>query len=163
MLTLKSSFFVEKGIQTVWNFLNKVEDLAFCMPTCKKLDIIDEKTVDTVLQINLGRLPIQSEARFTITETVPPSKLVATGLIFFGRSMGGFWKMLDREAEAEVRIVLDLSPVGEGKTCLDYLIEIKADGRLRKIYDAVIKAKGEEIERTFVKNVNDKISGRSGI
>ncbi len=156
-MTLKNSFYVSRGIESVWNFLNRVEDLAFCMPTCKKLDVVDERTVDTVLRVTLGRLPIESEARFTITDTLPPKKLTARGQVFMGRSMGAVWRMVDRKAEAEVLIELELEEVSQNQTVVHYLIEIKAEGRLRRIYDSVIKAKGAEIERTFVSNVNSRI------
>ena len=157
MLTLKNSFFVEKEINAVWNFLNRVEDLAFCMPTCKKLNVVDEKTVDTLLRVTLGRLPIESEARFTITEAVPPKKLIARGQVFMGRAMGGVWKMVDRKAEAEVVIELELEQASSDRTAIHYLIEIRAEGRLKRIYDSVVKSKGEEIERTFVDNINSRI------
>jgi carbon monoxide dehydrogenase subunit G len=157
MLTLKNSFYVSRNIESVWNFLNRVEELAFCMPTCKKLDVVDEKTVDTVLRVTLGRLPIESEARFTITEALPPNKLTARGQVFMGRSMGGVWRMVDRKAEAEVLIELELEEASPDKTAIHYLIEIRAEGRLKRIYDSVVKSKGEEIERTFVDNINSRI------
>ncbi|MEE8448984.1 MAG: SRPBCC domain-containing protein [Thermodesulfobacteriota bacterium] len=157
MLTLKNSFYVSRGIESVWSFLNRVEDLAFCMPTCKKLNVVDERTVDIVLRVTLGRLPIESEARFTITDTLPPKKLTVRGQVFMGRSMGAVWRMVDRKAEAEVLIELELEEVSQNQTVIHYLIEIKAEGRLRRIYDSVIKAKGAEIERTFVNNVNSRI------
>ncbi len=156
-MTLKNSFYVSRGIESVWSFLNRVEDLAFCMPTCKKLNVVDERTVDIVLRVTLGRLPIESEARFTITDTLPPKKLTVRGQVFMGRSMGAVWRMVDRKAEAEVLIELELEEVSQNQTVIHYLIEIKAEGRLRRIYDSVIKAKGAEIERTFVNNVNSRI------
>ncbi len=157
MLTLKNTFLVGREIESVWNFLNRIEDLASCMPTCEKVNIIDERTVDTLLRVTLGRLPIESEARFTITELIPPKKLTARGVVFMGRSMGGVLKMVDRNAEAEVVIELELDEASPNQTAIHYLIEIKAEGRLRRIYDSVIKAKGAEIERTFVNNVNSRI------
>ena len=52
---------------------------------------------------------------------------------------------------------LDLSPLDDGKTRLDYTIDVKLLGRLGMLGEAVMRAKAREMSAQFARNLKSAV------
>ncbi|MBI3090592.1 MAG: hypothetical protein HYY96_07985 [Candidatus Tectomicrobia bacterium] len=152
-LTLHNRLLADVPIAKVWTFFNDVSTLASCVPTCEGHQQIDEDNVELLMRLKIGLIPVENRAHMTVTERRPPARLRAHGVSYSGEAFAQRVRDVDKGATAQVEIQLDLSPQGEEQTCIVYTIDVEAVGRLRRIFEAVLKSKRNQLEGQFISNV----------
>ena len=159
MITIESTMRAEKDVNTIWNLFNDINTVAGCVPTCTSYEIIDENTVACDLRIKLGLIPLDNKAKVSITERRDNRHLEAKGVSEAGEMMQKFGKVATGTV-TNIHLILDLEEMGPNETRIHFRAKADAVGQMRRIYEAVIKTKREEIETQFVKNLENALGSK---
>lgn len=159
MINIESTLIARKPLEEVWLFFNRIDDLARCVPTHVRHEVIDENTVDCDLRLRLGIIPLDNKVRMSITERQEGKKLVAKGVSEAGDYLKKFGKVATNTV-THLSITLTLEQVADGETSIHYIIRADAVGQMKRIYDSIIKGQRDKLERQFIENVK-KVLGCS--
>ena len=159
MITIESTMRAEKDVNTIWNLFNDINTVAGCVPTCTSYEVIDDNTVACDLRIKLGLIPLDNKAKVSITERRDNRHLEAKGVSEAGEMMQKFGKVATGTV-TNIHLILDLEEMGPNKTRIHFHAKADAVGQMRRIYEAVIKTKREEIETQFVKNLENALGSK---
>ncbi|MBI2565548.1 MAG: hypothetical protein HYV63_00765 [Candidatus Schekmanbacteria bacterium] len=160
MLAIENSFVVRATLDRAWDLFTRFEDLAMLIPTVQELKAEpDGESFHGRVGVTLGKLPVTSRLSLRIIETKPYACLKAEGVSYLGETVQDQLKKgtagaIDRSSMGRFRLHLDLRP---GETCEEVLIkyeaEVEADGRLRRIYQSIIKNKAPAMMEQFAENI----------
>ncbi|MGD9032748.1 MAG: SRPBCC domain-containing protein [Desulfobacteraceae bacterium] len=159
MITIESTMRAEKDVNTIWNLFNDINTVAGCVPTCTSYEVIDDNTVACDLRIKLGLIPLDNKAKVSITERRDKRHLEAKGVSEAGEMMQKFGKVATGTV-TNIHLILDLEELGPKETRIHFHVKADAVGQMRRIYEAVIKTKREEIETQFVKNLENALESK---
>jgi len=159
MITIESTMRAEKDVDTIWNLFNDIKTVAGCVPTCTSYQVIDDNTVACDLRIKLGLIPLDNKAKVSITERRDNRHLEAKGVSEAGEMMRKFGKVATGTV-TNIHLILDLEEMGPNETRIHFHMKADAVGQMRRIYEAVIKTKREEIENQFVKNLENALGSK---
>ena len=159
MITIESTMRAEKDVNTIWNLFNDINTVAGCVPTCTSYEVIDDSTVACDLRIKLGLIPLDNKAKVSITERRDNRHLEAKGVSEAGEMMQKFGKVATGTV-TNIHLILDLEEMGPNETRIHFHAKADAVGQMRRIYEAVIKTKREEIEAQFVKNLENALGSK---
>jgi carbon monoxide dehydrogenase subunit G len=159
MITIESTMRAEKDVNTIWNLFNDINTVAGCVPTCTSYEVIDDNTVACDLRIKLGLIPLDNKAKVSITERRDNRHLEAKGVSEAGDMMQKFGKVATGTV-TNIHLILDLEEMGPNETRIHFHAKADAVGQMRRIYEAVIKTKREEIEAQFVKNLENALGSK---
>jgi carbon monoxide dehydrogenase subunit G len=159
MITIESVMRAEKDMNTIWNLFNDINTVAGCVPTCVSYEVIDENTVSCDLRIKLGLIPLDNKAKMSITERKDDRHLEARGVSEAGDMMQKFGRVATGTV-TNLHLILDLEEIGPNETRIRFLANADAVGQMRRIYEAVIKSKREEIETQFMKNIENALGAK---
>ena len=126
-----------------------VERLGACIPGCERVQALDESTFKTRIKVRVGPFSTTQDVTIRLTELEAPSRLASEG-------QGDDPRM---GSKISLKTTLDLHPVGESATRVDYVIDLKVLGRLGMLGDAVMKRKARESSGEFAENVRSAIEG----
>ncbi len=161
MLSFTAEFVVAKSIQDVWNFFNDFETFAKCIPTLKEYKITDmeAKKGEGKVGMKLGMIPVESRLVMQVTEMREPECIKAEGYSFLGETLveqirsGKAMEGIDKGSMGKIALHLDLRQTDDGKTKIIYQAHVEAEGRLRKIYDAIMKLKSKALQAEFEEGI----------
>ncbi len=159
MITIESVMRAEKDMNTIWNLFNDINVVAGCVPTCVSYEVIDENTVSCDLRIKLGLIPLDNKAKMSITERKDDRHLEARGVSEAGDMMRKFGRVATGTV-TNLHLILDLEEIGPNETRIRFLAIADAVGQMKRIYEAVIKTKREEIETQFMKNIENALGAK---
>ena len=159
MITIESTMRAEIDADTIWNLFNDINTVAGCVPTCTNYQVIDDNTVACDLRIKLGLIPLDNKAEVSITERRDNRHLEAKGVSEAGEMMRKFGKVATGTV-TKIHLILDLEEMGPNETRIHFNAKADAVGQMRRIYEAVIKTKREEIETQFVKNLENALGSK---
>ena len=159
MITIESVMRAEKDMNTIWNLFNDINTVAGCVPTCVSYEVIDENTVSCDLRIKLGLIPLDNKAKMSITERKDDRHLEARGVSEAGDMMRKFGRVATGTV-TNLHLILDLEEIGPNETRIRFLAIADAVGQMKRIYEAVIKTKREEIETQFMKNIENALGAK---
>lgn len=159
MITIESVMRAEKDMNTIWNLFNDINTVAGCVPTCVSYEVIDENTVSCDLRIKLGLIPLDNKAKMSITERKDDTHLEARGVSEAGDMMQKFGRVATGTV-TNLHLILDLEEIGPNETRIRFLANADAVGQMKRIYEAVIKSKREEIETQFMKNIENALGAK---
>jgi carbon monoxide dehydrogenase subunit G len=95
----------------------------------------------------------------SITERRDNRHLEAKGVSEAGEMMQKFGKVATGTV-TNIHLILDLEEMGPNETRIHFHAKADAVGQMRRIYEAVIKTKREEIEIQFVKNLENALGSK---
>ena len=159
MISIESVMRAEKDVKTIWDLFNDINTVAGCVPTCVSYDVIDENTVACDLRIKLGLIPLDNKAKMSITERKGGTHLEAKGVSEAGEMMQKFGSVATGTV-TNLHLILDLEEIGPNETRIRFLANADAVGQMKRIYEAVIKSKREEIETQFMKNIENALGAK---
>jgi carbon monoxide dehydrogenase subunit G len=159
MITIESTMRAEKDVNTIWNLFNDINTVAGCVPTCTSYQVIDDNTVACDLRIKLGLIPLDNKAKVSITERRDNRHLEAKGVSEAGDMMQKFGKVATGTV-TNIHLILDLEEMGPNETRIHFHAKADAVGQMRRIYEAVIKTKREEIEAQFIRNLENALGAK---
>ena len=159
MISIESVMRAEKDVKSIWDLFNDINTVAGCVPTCVSYDVIDENTVSCDLRIKLGLIPLDNKAKMSITERKDGTHLEAKGVSEAGEMMQKFGRVATGTV-TNLHLILDLEEIGPNETRIRFLANADAVGQMKRIYEAVIKTKREEIEIQFMKNIENALGAK---
>ena len=146
-MLMEGKFTLKAPIQKVWDFLLKPETLASCIPGTEEMELIDEKTYNSVVKQKVG--PISVKLKFTtkLTEIDPPTHLKAVGNGSDTSKAGTFTQ----------ETVVDLKEVSPGEVEVSYNSNVNLVGKLATFGDRIMRAKAKDIEGKFTRALQEKL------
>ncbi|MEE9198350.1 MAG: carbon monoxide dehydrogenase subunit G [Dehalococcoidia bacterium] len=147
MPLFKEAFTVGVAQQEVWEFLMDVERMAACIPGCEEVQAIDDTTFKTRIKVKVGPFSTTQTATMRLTEVDPPRHLASEG-------QGDDPRM---GSKVNMKATLDLTPLGQSETRVDYTIDVKVLGRLGMLGEAVMRVKAREMSDQFASNLKSAI------
>ena len=78
-MLIEGKFSLKAPIQEVWDFLLKPETLGSCIPGVEEMELIDERTYNSVVKQKVGPISVKLKFTTTLTEVDPPTHLKAVG------------------------------------------------------------------------------------
>lgn len=161
MLSLTAEFEVEKSIQDVWNFFMDFDNFARYIPTLKEYKVTDPVGLkgEGKVGIKLGAIPVESRLVMQVTEKRDFECIKAEGYSFLGETLveqirsGKAMEGVDKGSVGKLMLHVDLRPGENGKTKVIYQASVEAEGRLRKIYDAIMKLKSKSLQKEFEESI----------
>ncbi len=159
MITIESTMRAEKDINSIWSLFNDINTVAGAVPTCVSYEVLDDDTVACDLRIKLGLIPLDNKAKVSITERRDNRHLEARGVSEAGEMMQKFGRVATGTV-TKLHIILDLEEIGPNETRIHFHATADAVGQMRRIYEAVIKTKRDEIEAQFVKNLENALGAK---
>ena len=150
-MLIEGKFIVKVPIQKAWDNLFKPETLASCIPGCEKMEIIDERTYDTIVSAKVGSISVRFKFITTLTEIDSPHHFKAIGK---GEEMS-------KAGTFRQETVVDLKEVSGEEAEVSYRSDVTIVGRLATFGDRVMRAKAKEVEEKFTQALNKQLSGEN--
>lgn len=152
MIILQNTYLMDKPIQEVWALFNDISGLAQCFPTTKHYEVVDENTVNLVLRLVLGAIPLENRVTMSITKREPPSHIAAEGVSYSGTA---FKKMasVDKDSASQITVDLYLTSLSDTETKIAHDMRVEAIGSIKRIYEAILKTKRKKMEEEFLDNI----------
>lgn len=148
-MLLEGKFTLDSTIQNAWNFLIKPDTLSSCIPGCEKMEMIDEKTFNSVVLAKVGFISVRFKFTTTLTEMQPPRYLRAVGK---GEDLG-------MHGSFSQETVVNLKEVSDREVEVSYKSNVSVTGRLATFGDRVMRAKARELEAEFTRALKAKLLG----
>jgi len=156
MLALDGKIKVRCTRQQAWELFCRFGEVAALIPSVKEVQV-DGDTVHARMETKLGALPVSSRVTLEVVERVPLSRLRAEGWSYLGETITEQVKQLEgikRESAGRLELQLDLQDGDEpGIIELCYAGRVDAKGRLKRIYQAILKSKAPEMLEQFAQNL----------
>ncbi len=152
MIELRGHFRVARPLPEVWAYLSRLEDFARCIPTLKAWHI-EGGVVHGKVGVTLGVVPVESQVRMEVTVLREGACLEARGASYLGQTItdlrGARAGQVQPGDTGQLLVHLDVRSDGPGVTYLSYLAGVEAQGRLRKIYESIVRLKVPAMRREF--------------
>ena len=147
-MIIEGGFTVKAPIQKLWDTLFDVQALAACLPGTEKIEQIDDKTYDVTMKQKVGIVKVTMKGRQVLTKVDAPTHL----------EMEGEAEDLTKLGHMKDKVVMDLKDLGTGEVQLSYKIDVSMVGKLAMFGDRVMRSKANEVEKQFVKNLQEKLA-----
>lgn len=152
-MLLEGKFTLKAPIQKVWTSLLDPVTLASCIPGTEKMEVIDDKTYESVVRQKVGPISVKLKFTTTLTEVEPPRYIKAVGRGADITKAGTFTQ------ETEV----NLTEVSNDEVEVSYSSNVSLVGRLATFGERIMRAKAKSVGEEFTKNLQEKLkSGPTG-
>ena len=135
---------LEVPVEKAWDFLMDINKFSSCLPGIDEINQIDDKTFDGMISASVGPISGKFNFRSTIVDAKPPQQMVV--------KTEGQDTVTKSTVNADMTV--DLSPVAEGKSKMDYKADVKIKGRLGILGDMVLRATATLILQEFTKRLH---------
>lgn len=160
MLSIQGQIDIACTQERAWDLLNRFDEVARLIPSVESVEI-DGDHVHGRVAVQLGRLRVSSRVTLEVTERKTLCCLKAEGISFLGETIqkqiakNGV-RGITSGSVGKLRLHLDLRP-GDGADCtvLIYEAEVDAAGRLKRIYQSILKNKAPEMIAQFAINIRE--------
>ena len=149
-MLMEGKFTLKAPIQEVWDFLLKPETLASCVPGAEEMELIDERTYNSVVKQKVGPISVRFRFTTTLTEVDPPTHLKAVGK---GADIG-------KAGTFTQETTVDLKELSGGEVEVSYRSNVAIVGRLATFGDRIMRAKAKGIEEQFTQALREKLQSR---
>jgi carbon monoxide dehydrogenase subunit G len=147
-MLMEGKFIVKGSIQKIWDILINPDTLAACVPGSEKIELIGEKTYESVVKQKVGPISIRLKFITTLTEVNPPNHFKAVGK---GDVIGG-------AGAFSQETVADLREISPEDVELSYKSVVSIAGKLATFGDRIMRAKAKQVEQEFTENLNKRLS-----
>lgn len=149
-MLMEGKFTLKAPIQEVWDFLLKPETLASCVPGLEEIELIDERTYNSVVKQKVGPISVRFRFTTTLTEVDPPTHLKAVGK---GADIG-------KAGIFTQETTVDLKELSGGEVEVSYRSNVTIVGRLATFGDRIMRAKAKDVGDKFTRALQDKLKNR---
>ena len=146
-MLIEGKFTLKAPIQKVWNSLLDPVTLASCIPGTEKMEVIDDKTYESVVKQKVGPISVKLKFTTTLTEVEPPRYIKAVGRGADITKAGTFTQ------ETEV----NLTEVSNDEVEVSYSSNVSLVGRLATFGERIMRAKAKSVGEEFTKNLQEKL------
>lgn len=164
MLAINGQIDVRCTIDEAWDLFCRFGDVAKMIPSVEKCEVDGDRVFGRVA-IKLGILQVSSRVAIEVTERVERACLKAEGVSYLGETLHDQVsekgvRGIDRGSSGRLRLQLDLEPTDDpDQIRLVYHGEVIAEGRLKRIYQSIIKNKAPAMIDEFADNVRARLEG----
>jgi carbon monoxide dehydrogenase subunit G len=152
-MLIEGKFTLKAPIQKVWNSLLDPVTLASCIPGTEKMEVIDDKTYESVVRQKVGPISVKLKFTTTLTEVEPPKYIKAVGRGADITKAGTFTQ--------ETKV--NLTEVSNDEVEVSYSSNVSLVGRLATFGERIMRAKAKSVGEEFTKNLQEKLkSGPTG-
>jgi carbon monoxide dehydrogenase subunit G len=130
-------------VQKAWDFLIDINKFSTCLPGIDEVKQVDDKTFDGIISAAVGPISGKFNFRSTILESRPPEQMVVR--------TEGTDSVTKSAVHAEMTV--DLLPVSESKSQMDYKADVRINGRLAILGDMVLRATATLILQEFTRRL----------
>jgi uncharacterized protein len=146
-MIIEGGFTVKAPIQKLWDTLFDVQALAGCLPGAEKIEQIDEKTYDVTMKQKVGIVKVTMKGRQVLTKADAPNHL----------EMEGEAEDITKLGHMKDKVTMDLKELPGGEVEITYTIDVSMVGKLAMFGDRIMASKAKEVEKGFVKNLQEKL------
>jgi len=143
-MILDGTIDLDVPMQTAWDFLIDINKFSTCLPGIDSVQQIDDKTFDGIISATVGPISGKFNFRSTIVESKPPEQMVV--------KTEGQDTVTKSTVNADMTV--DLRPVSDSKSQMDYKADVKIKGRLGILGDMVLRATATLILQEFTKRLH---------
>lgn len=148
-MLIEGKFTLKAPIQKVWNSLLDPVTLASCIPGTEKMEVIDDKTYESVVRQKVGPISVKLKFTTTLTEVEPPRYIKAVGRGADITKAGTFTQ--------ETKV--NLTEVSNDEVEVSYSSNVSLVGRLATFGERIMRAKAKSVGEEFTKNLQEKLKG----
>lgn len=166
MPRIQGSVEVRCSPEHAWDLFTRFDDLARLIPSVEGVEVQGDRVLARVA-VKLGALPISSRVVLEVTERKPMACLKAIGISYLGETVVEQLakkplREIDAESSGRLDLHLDLRPgEREGSVAVIYEASVEAEGRLRRIYDSILKTKAPAMMQEFAENVRKALEAKA--
>jgi len=146
-MLIEGKFTLKAPIQKVWNSLLDPVTLASCIPGTEKMEVIDDKTYESVVRQKVGPISVKLKFTTTLTEVEPPRYIKAVGRGADITKAGTFTQ--------ETKV--NLTEVSNDEVEVSYSSNVSLVGRLATFGERIMRAKAKSVGEEFTKNLQEKL------
>ena len=157
MLVVKGEIHAQCSLDRAWALFTQFEEVAKLIPTVQEVEIKDDRVHARVV-IKLGALPVSSRLVLEVTEQKVNTSIRAEGLSFLGETIiDQIAKKAIRDIDAgsvgRLNLQLDLKEHQDSGIQVEYKAEVDAEGRLKRIYQSIMKSRAPAMMEEFAENL----------
>ena len=152
MITLQNAYIMSSPIEEAWKVFNDMDSLARCFPTMKAYEVVDENTINLILRIVLGAIPLENRVTVAVIKREAPTHLTAQGVSYSGDAFKRV-ASVDKDAASQITVDLFLESISPIETKISYDMRVEAFGSIKRIYEAILKSKRKKMESDFLANI----------
>lgn len=157
MIAIEDQFVIPKPINDVWQFFDDFEGLAACVPTLKEFRIEGDNIIEGKVGVTLGAIPVTSKVRLEVAAKRAPECIMAHGVSYLGETIA---TQLAKDVTkyrsddtGRLYLHLDLRPEGPTATRVLICAGVEAEGKLRKIYESIMRLKVPTMKKEFQEKI----------
>ncbi len=163
MLSIDGKVDVRCSRERAWALFNRFGEVAALIPTVEEVEVRGDK-VFARMATTLGVLPVSSRLTLEVIERKPFACLKAVGISYLGETIreqiNPSAQGVAADSVGQLKLHLDLRPGGEaGVLTIWYWAEVEAQGRLKRIYQSILKSKAPALMEQFARNVKGALEG----
>ena len=146
-MRIDGKFTIEAPIQTVWDSLLDPQTLASCVPGAEKMDVIDDKTYESVVKQRVGPFKVTLKFTTKLTEVRPPNYIKAEGRGADITKLGNF----------STEIEVNLTETSPDNIEVSYTADVSLVGKLATFGERIMRAKSKEVGDKFTENLRARL------
>lgn len=146
-MKFSGEFTVPARREVVYDRLNDAQFFASCVDGVRDLVAVDDGHYTATLETRIAYIKFKFAIAVSFVEKVAPERIVAKAE---GTPIGVVGRLTSTASAA-------LTEAGEA-TSVAYEIDVALAGKLGSIGQPVLKSKAKDMERSFVKNLNEKFA-----
>lgn len=146
-MILEGKFTVKAPIQKLWDMLLEPETLQACVPGAEKIERLDEKTYDVLLQQKVGPIKVRFKMKALLTKVEPPTHL----------EMEGEGEDIGKAGHVVQKTSIDLKETDGGEVEISYKTDANIVGKLAMFGDRIMRAKAKKVEEEFTGALQEKL------
>mgnify|MGYP001611938502 CR=1 FL=1 len=157
MLAASGEVLVACALEDAWALFNRFEEVATLIPTVKSIEFRDEEIWAT-LGVQLGIISVTSRLMLQVVH-MEPWRISAQGWSFLAETMHTQIKKdggpdgIEKDAKGKLTIHLELAHLNGVGVLVKYAAEVEAFGRLRRIYQSILKSKAPALMEQFAERL----------
>lgn len=154
---------IKKNSDELWQFFSNIQKFAAIVPSVIEYRMVDDVTFVGKVGVTLGKIPVRSKLTFNITKKNAPSFMEAEGVSYLGEAVVSMKKSgketteVNKKSVGRIATTLNLIALSASETRVEFVADIIAEGRLRKIYESIIKFKVPLLKNQFVENLTKEL------
>ena len=156
MLATSGEVLVACGLDEAWALFNRFDEVATLIPTLKSIEFRGDEIWAT-MGVQLGVISVTSKVMLQVVH-ISPWRITAEGWSFLGETIHTQINRngpegIEKDAKGKITIHLELEPVTGVGVLVKYAAEVDAYGRLKRIYQSILKSKAPAMMEQFAEKL----------
>ena len=145
-MQIKDGFLVQAPLETVWDFLLNIEEMAQCVPGVDSVEAIGDDSYVGIIKVKVGPIAAAFNGTVTLKETEAPHRIVA--------DITGDDPTSATAVKAAFESILEAV---DGGTQVNYEMDVNLRGRLAQFGSAIVRATAKKMTAQFADNLRAQL------